>query len=102
MPDCKPLIFNVYYFAELVKEAFLSNYSAKIAHLGLLSGPVVCGERWLEVLGSSFFSFWSLGWKQKEDGIVGKMEYTGIYVIQYTFGILVSYLRENRPGHIDF
>jgi hypothetical protein len=29
----------------------------------------------------------------KEDYVVGKVEITGIYVTQHTFGILVSYLK---------
>jgi len=57
---------------------------------------------WLEVLGSSFLSVQNLGWKVKENCVVGKEEITSIYVTQHTFGVLISYLSEYRPGQIDF
>ncbi len=38
----------------------------------------------------------------KENRIVGEVEITTVYVIQHSFGVLVSYLSEGWPGHIDF
>jgi len=56
---------------------------------------------WLEVSGSSFYSLQSLSWKMKEHWIVGEVEITRVYVVQPTFWVLVSYLREGWPGQID-
>jgi len=38
----------------------------------------------------------------KENYVVGEVEITGIYVGQHTVGVLISYLSEGWPGHIDF
>ena len=63
--------------------------------------PFSSATGWLELLGSSFYSVQSLGWKVKVDCTVSEVEITRAYVIQNTFGVLVSYLREDRPGNID-
>jgi len=51
-----------------------------------------------DMLGSSFHSVQSLGWKMKEDCVVSEVEITSVDVAQHTLRVLISYLREYRPG----
>jgi len=80
----RPLYFTFILYGEKVKSA---------SHVSALS-IVLSPEGGLEVLGGSFYSVQSLGWKTKEGCVVGKVKITGVYVTQHTLGILISYFRE--------